>query len=212
MSRIAAGRREMPRTFEDFAVFAAPGLFVVLWASGFVGAKLGLPYAEPLTFLSLRMVAAVVLLGIIILFTRPAWLSRTEILHSAATGLLVHGFYLGGVYVSIEAGLPAALAVGLQPVLTSTIANRWLGERVVPRQWLGLGLGLIGVYLIVRDKATVGETTPFAWVAAAVALVSTTAGTLYQKRFGGGMDWRPAMCVQYAAAAILFVLGAALFG
>src|ERR1700735_5473306 len=139
MPGLAIEQKKAPRAAEDLAVFAAPGIFVVLWASGFIGAKLGLPYAEPLTFLWLRMMGAVLLLGIIILLTRPPMPSRAETLHSAATGLLVHGLYLGVVYVSIWNGLPAALSalvVGLQPLLTSTIANRWLGERVMPRQWL----------------------------------------------------------------------------
>src|ERR1700722_19581113 len=143
----------MPRTLEDFAVFAAPGVFVVLWASGFIGAKLGLAYAEPLTFLSIRMIAVMVLLGAVTLSTKPKWPSTTGLLHSIATGLLVHGLYLGGVFVSIENGLSAgliALVVSLQPVLTSTIANRWLGERVTSWQWFGLALGVAGVYLIVR--------------------------------------------------------------
>jgi drug/metabolite transporter (DMT)-like permease len=214
MPGLAIEQKKAPRAAEDLAVFAAPGIFVVLWASGFIGAKLGLPYAEPLTFLWLRMMGAVLLLGIIILLTRPQMPSRAETLHSAATGLLVHGLYLGGVYVSIWNGLPAALSalvVGLQPLLTSTIANRWLGERVMPRQWLGLALGLLGVYLVVRDRSSAGEATPFAWAASAAALIGITVGTLYQKRFGGGIDWRPAMGIQYAAAGILFFLGAATF-
>jgi drug/metabolite transporter (DMT)-like permease len=204
----------MPRTLEDFAVFAAPGVFVVLWASGFIGAKLGLAYAEPLTFLSIRMIAVMVLLGAVTLSTKPKWPSTTGLLHSIATGLLVHGLYLGGVFVSIENGLSAgliALVVSLQPVLTSTIANRWLGERVTAWQWLGLALGVAGVYLIVRDKATAGEATPLAWAASVVALLGITLGTLYQKRFGGGIDWRPGMCIQYGSAAILFTLGAFAF-
>jgi drug/metabolite transporter (DMT)-like permease len=204
----------MPRTLEDFAVFAAPGVFVLLWASGFVGAKLGLAYAEPLTFLSIRMIAAVVLLGIIIALTRPKWPSGAGMVHSAATGIMVHGLYLGGVFVAIENGVSAGLAalvVSLQPVLTSTIANRWLGERVVARQWLGLALGLAGVYLVLHEKTASGAATPFGWLAAAVALIGITIGTLYQKRFGGGMDWRPALCIQYAAAGILFSLGAFAF-
>ena len=204
----------MPRTLEDFAVFAAPGVFVVLWASGFVGAKLGLAYAEPLTFLSIRMIAVMVLLGAVTLSTKPKWPSTTGLLHSIATGLLVHGLYLGGVFVSIENGLSAgliALVVSLQPVLTSTIANRWLGERVTSWQWLGLALGVAGVYLIVRDKATTGDATPLAWAAGVVALLGITLGTLYQKRFGGGIDWRPGMCIQYGAAAILFTIGAFAF-
>jgi drug/metabolite transporter (DMT)-like permease len=89
--------------------------------------------------------------------------------------------------------------VGLQPLLTSTIANRLLGERVAARQWVGLILGLLGIYLVVQDKATTGGTTLLAWVAAIVALISITFGTIYQKRFGGGIDWRPGMLIQYAA-------------
>jgi drug/metabolite transporter (DMT)-like permease len=203
----------MPRTLENFAIFAAPWVFVVLWASGFIGAKFGLPYAEPLTFLSLRMMTVVLLLVVIILLTRPKWPGNAGMVHSAVTGLLVHGCYLGGVFVAIENGLPAGLAalvVSLQPVLTSTIANRWLGERVLPRQWLGLLLGLLGVYLVVREN-TVGSTAPLAWASIVVALIGITVGTLYQKNFGGGIDWRPGLCIQYAAAGLLFALGAMAF-
>jgi drug/metabolite transporter (DMT)-like permease len=204
----------MPRTLGDLAVFAAPGVFVLLWASGFVGAKLGLTYVEPLTFLSLRMGAVVALLVVIIALTRPKWPNGAGILHSVLTGLMVHGLYLGGVFVAIENGVSAGLAaliVSLQPVLTSTIANRFFGERVVARQWLGLALGLLGVYLVLYEKTAAGDATPFGWLAATVALLGITAGTLYQKRFGGSMDWRPALCVQYIAAGILFALGAFIF-
>ena len=204
----------MPRTFEDVAIFAAPGVFVVLWASGFIGAKLGLPYAEPLTFLALRMFGVVVLLGLFMLIAGAKWPGREGALDSYVTGVLMHALYLGGVYISIAKGLPAALSalvVGLQPLLTSTIANRLLGERVAPRQWVGLVLGLSGVYLVVQDKATVGAATPLAWIAAVVGLIAITIGTVYQKRFGSGIDWRPAMFIQYAAAGILFALGATAF-
>jgi drug/metabolite transporter (DMT)-like permease len=204
----------MPRTLEDLAVFAAPAVFVLLWASGFVGAKLGLGYAEPLTFLALRMGPVVVLLGAVMALTRPRWPSARDAGHSVIAGLLVHGLYLGGVFVAIENGLSAgmiALVVSLQPALTSTIANRWLGERVRFRQWLGLAFGILGVYLIVRDKATTGGATAFAWFAGAVALFGITVGTLYQKRFGGGIDWRPALGLQYAAAGLLFLFGAAVW-
>lgn len=110
----------MPRTLEDIAIFSAPAVFVVLWASGFIGAKFGLAYAEPMTFLSLRMIAVVLLLAIVIALTRPKWPDHAGILHSAITGALVHGCYLGGVFASIENGLSAgliALVVSLQPVL-----------------------------------------------------------------------------------------------
>jgi drug/metabolite transporter (DMT)-like permease len=204
----------MPRTFEDLAIFAAPAVFVVLWASGFIGAKFGLAYAEPMTFLALRMIAVVLLLGVVIVLTRPKWPDRAGVAHSAVTGALVHGCYLGGVFAAIENGLSAgliALVVSLQPVLTSTLANRWLGERVLPRQWLGLVFGIAGVYLIVHEKMAAGETTPLAWLFAMVALFGITVGTPYQKRFGGGIDWRPAFGVQYATAGILFALAALAF-
>ncbi len=204
----------MPRTFGDFAVFAAPAVFLLLWSSGFVFAKLGLQYAEPLTYLALRMIVVVVVLAIILVVTRPKWPNRAGLLHSAATGVMVHGLYLGGVFVSIENGLSAGLAaliVSLQPVLTSTIANRWLGERVVARQWLGLALGLLGVYLVMHEKTSSGGATPLAWFAVTAALIGITIGTLYQKSFGGGIDWRPALLIQYGAAGVLFCLGAFAF-
>ena len=98
----------MPRSFEDLAIFLAPAVFVVLWASGFIGAKFGLAYAEPMTFLSLRMIAVVLLLAIVMAFTRPKWPDRAGLFHSAVTGTLVHGRYLGGVFASIRTGCPPA--------------------------------------------------------------------------------------------------------
>lgn len=200
---------------EQAAIFCAPAVFVVLWSTGFIGGKYGLPYAEPFTYLSLRMIAVVAILGVVLLLTRPVWPSVAGLGHSAATGSLIHGLYLGGVFVAIDRGLPPALSaliVGLQPVLTSTLANRLLGERVVLRQWGGLVLGLVGVFLIVRGNVAGGAAAPpIAWVASAVALVGITAGTLYQKRFGGGIDWRCGLLFQYIAAGVMFGFGALLF-
>jgi drug/metabolite transporter (DMT)-like permease len=203
----------MQSPFEKFAVFAAPGVFVVLWASGFIGAKFGLPYAEPLTFLTLRMAFVGLLIGIVVVLTRPPWPNRDGVLHSAVTGVFVHGLYLGGVFVALQQHMPAgvvALVVGLQPLLTATLANRWLGERVIPRQWAGLVLGMAGVALIVQDKAA-GATTALGWTAAVVALIGITVGTLYQKHFGARIDWRPGFLIQYAAAGSVLALGALLF-
>jgi drug/metabolite transporter (DMT)-like permease len=189
---------------------AAPILFVVLWSSGFIGARLGLPYAEPMTFLSIRMIAVVTLLGLLILATRPPWLSAAGALHSVVVGLLMHGCYLGGVFIAIDHRLPtglAALVVSLQPILTATMANRLLGERVAARQWAGLLLGVAGVYLVVQSR-TVGDTSAAAWIAITVALVGITIGTLYQKRFGAGIDWRTGFLFQYAGAGTVFGLAA----
>lgn len=203
----------LKRSPEDLLVIAAPAVFVVLWSSGFIGTKAGLPYAEPMTFLSLRMIALVVLLGLLVVVTRPAWPSRADVLHNIVAGVLVHGLYLGGVFISIDQGLPAglsALIVALQPILTSTLANRWFGERVALHQWAGLVLGLVGVWLVVQDRAG-GNASPVAWIAIFIALLGITVGTLYQKRFAGGVDWRAGFFIQYVAAGLLFVLAAFAF-
>jgi drug/metabolite transporter (DMT)-like permease len=202
------------RSFEDVLVVAAPAVFVVLWSSGFIASKAGLPYAEPMTYLSLRMGAVVLVLGALVLIQRPAWPSRACILHNIVAGLCVHGLYLGGVFIAIYHGLPAglsALIVALQPILTSTLANRWLGERVVPHQWVGLFLGLVGVWLVVHERTGGGDVALIGWITVFVALIGITAGTLYQKRFASGVNWRIGLLVQYAAAGVLFVLGALLF-
>jgi drug/metabolite transporter (DMT)-like permease len=202
-----------PRSLEDVAILAAPAVFVVLWSSGFIGSKAGLPYAEPMTYLSLRMVALVLMLGAMVAIARPAWPSPACALHNVVAGVGVHGLYLGGVFISIDHGLPAGLAaliVALQPILTSTLANRWLGERVVLHQWVGLALGLVGVWLVVQERAA-GDATLTGWIAIFIALIAITLGTLYQKHFAGGVDWRIGLLVQYTASGALFVLAAFLF-
>ncbi|HET7678748.1 MAG TPA: EamA family transporter [Xanthobacteraceae bacterium] len=199
-----------PRSLEDIVVVAAPAVFVVLWSSGFIGTKVGVLHAEPMTFLSLRTGLLVLLLGALVLLSRPAWPSRARTLHNVVAGLCVHGLYLGGVTVSMDQGLPAGLAaliVALQPILTSTLANRWLGERVALHQWIGLVLGLAGVWLVVQER-TGGGGTLGAWIGIFIALIGITAGTLYQKRFAGGVDWRIGLLVQYAASGALFLAGA----
>ncbi len=122
-----------PIRMSHAAAAAAPVLFVVLWSSGFIGAKFGLPYIEPLTFLGLRMILVVLLLGTIALIAGARWPTRRRNRHSMVAGPLVHGMYLGGVFIAISQGVPAgisALIPGLQPILTSTIANRFMGETV----------------------------------------------------------------------------------
>jgi drug/metabolite transporter (DMT)-like permease len=196
------------------AIAAAPPLFVLLWSTGFIGARYGLPYIEPLTFLAVRMVFVVLILGLIALIARARWPSTNEIGHSVVAGALVHGLYLAGVFTAISQGVPAgisALIPGLQPILTSTIANRWMGEAVTRLQWLGLLLGLVGVALVLHDRAIVASGSTIGWVASFVSLLGITLGTLYQKRFCGRVDWRTGNLVQYAAACILFWIGAFAF-
>jgi drug/metabolite transporter (DMT)-like permease len=186
---------------------AAPMMFVLLWSTGFIGAKFGLPYIEPFTFLTLRMAFVVALHLAIVWLWRVRWPTAQEARHSAVIGLLVHGVYLGGVFLAIKQGVPAgisALIPGLQPILMSTIANRWLGERVSAIQWAGLALGLVGVALVLHDRSMIGSGTPLGWGASFASLIGITLGTLYQKRHSGSIDWRSGNLVQYAAAGLLF--------
>lgn len=186
---------------------ASGGLFVLLWSTGFIFAKLGLPYAEPFTFLALRFGIVALLMLAVALVARAPWPgSWREAGHIAVLGLLLHGAYLGGVFAAIGAGVPAgvaALIVGLQPLLTAAVVGPLLGERVSRRQWLGLVLGFGGVALVLTDKPVGGFGTAGGYLAAAVGLIGITAGTLYQKRFCRRMDRRSGAAIQYVAAALL---------
>jgi drug/metabolite transporter (DMT)-like permease len=196
------------------AIAAAPMLFVLLWSTGFIGARFGLPYIEPLTFLAVRMMFVVAVMTVIALIGRARWPRPPDIGHSLMAGSMVHGLYLGGVFTAISQGVPAgisALIPGLQPILTSTIANRFMGEKVSRLQWLGLALGLIGVLMVLHDRRIVAEGSGLGWIASFVSLIGITLGTLYQKRFCGGIDWRTGNTVQYIGAAVLFGIGSFAF-
>jgi drug/metabolite transporter (DMT)-like permease len=181
-------------------------VFVFLWSTGFIGSRLGKPYAEPLTFLSWRYLCLVTLLAVIALAARSPWpRARREVGHAAIAGLLVHGAYLGGVFCAIAAGVPLAtisLIVGLQPVLTALAAGPLLGERLAPLQWLGIALGFAGVVLVVAGKwgGTAGDLRGYLW--GAFALAGITAGTLYQKRFCGPIPMLTGGVIQYSAAGL----------
>jgi len=188
----------------------APALFVVLWSTGFIGAKLGLPYAEPFTFLTLRMAIVAVLLATIGFAQHAPWpKDRTSVRQIGLAGLLVHGGYLGGVYAAIYHGLSAglvALIVGLQPVLTAISAGLWFKEDVSSRQWVGLGLGLVGVALVVAGKVDMAGVSSAGLALAVLALISISAGTLFQKRYCQAMDFRTGGAIQYAATGIVLGL------
>ena len=204
----------VPMRLTNLAIASAPMLFVLLWSTGFIGARFGLPYIEPMTFLAVRMVFVVAIMTAIALIGQARWPRGREIGHSLVAGALVHGLYLGGVFMAISQGVPAgisALIPGLQPILTSTIANRFLGEKVTRLQWLGLVLGLIGVALVLHDRSIVLAGSPLGWVASFGSLIGITLGTLYQKRYCGRIDWRAGNTVQYAGALALFALAAFAF-
>jgi drug/metabolite transporter (DMT)-like permease len=204
---------QMTDRFDSFAARAAPALFVLLWSTGFIGTKYALEGAEPFTMQALRMSLVVVLLGVFAAMMRPVWPDRAGAAHSIVASILVHGFYLGGTAVAIAHSVPAGLSAlipGLQPVLTSTLANRFLGERVTPTQWFGLLLGLCGVVLVLHNRNFEGQSL-IGWAASGVSLVSITVGTLYQKRFCSHIDWRAGNLIQFVAVCIFFGLGALLF-
>ena len=203
----------MSKDLEKLAARAAPAIFVVLWSTGFIATKYVLDSAEPLSYLTIRMAVVVAMMTIIVAVAKPPWPDRAGIFHSVVAGILVHGFYLGGTAVAIAHTIPAGLSAlipGLQPILTSTLANRWLGERVAAVQWTGPVLGLAGVVLILHDRPMSGE-AGWGWLASGVSLVSITLGTLYQRRYCNKIDWRAGNLVQYIAVMIFFAIGAGLF-
>ncbi len=186
---------------------AAPVLFVLLWSTGFTGAKLGLPYAEPFTFLALRFAIVAALLAVLAALMRAPLPARAaDYGHIAVSGLLIHGIYLGGVFAAIHHGISAGVAaviVGTQPLLTAALAGPLLGERVRGVQWVGLTLGFTGVALVVSGNIEAAGTSVTGFVLSTAALLGITFGTLYQKRFCTTMDLRSGSCIQYVAAGVL---------
>lgn len=181
-----------------------PIFFVFLWSTGFIVAKFGLPYAPPLMFLLLRFTGVLALLLPAVLLLKAPW-PTGKIGHVALAGILLQAGYLSGVWVAIKLGMPAgvtALIVGMQPILTAVSAPL-IGESVRPRQWLGLVFGLAGVALVVYAKITMIGLS-FAAIALCVfALLSITAGTMYQRRFCPQFDLRTGTIVQFAASFIV---------
>ncbi len=192
-----------------------PWTFVFLWSTGFIGAKFALPYAPPVTFLLLRFGFVLALMLPIALALRAPWpATPAQVVHVSVAGVLLHGGYLAGVFTAIHAGMSAGLAaliVGLQPVLTAVVAAPLLRERVTPRQWLGLALGFGGVALVVAQGATLAGLTAFSGAMILIALLSITAGTVYQKRFCGAFDLRAGSVIQFVAAGLALAPFALLF-
>ncbi|MBC7940496.1 MAG: DMT family transporter [Chitinophagaceae bacterium] len=192
-----------------------PAVFVLIWSTGFVVARFAMPHAPPFTFLSWRYAISIVALLVWVRWARATWpASPRQWLHLAVIGLGVHAGYLGGVWAAVRGGIGAgtvSLIVGLQPVLTALwVAGAGVQggkdaqqHRVTARQWAGLGLGLAGLLLVVWRKLGLGEVTGFNLGLALVALLSITAGTLYQKRFVEPCDVRTANTVQLLAALVV---------
>lgn len=184
-------------------VAAMPAVFVLLWSTGFIVAKYASPYAPPLAFLLWRYASVVLVLLPVIAITRAPWpRNLASWLHVAVVGVLLQATYLGGVWWAIAAGVPAgasALIVGTQPLLTAFFAGA-VGERASARQWIGLVLGFGGVALVLSDRFTLQGVGPLPLAVNVLALAGITAGTLYQKRFGVGVDLRTGSAIQFGAS------------
>jgi drug/metabolite transporter (DMT)-like permease len=196
----------------------APGLFVLLWSTGFIGVKYGVPYAPPFYFLAIRMIIAALLLFIAISFLRKSQpITRSIIWPSTLIGLTLHGAYLGGCFFAVSRGMPAgvaALIVSLQPVLVSLFAAKYLNEPLKARAVFGLILGLIGLFVVVLPRINVTGASAISYVAisaSVIGLLGGTSGTILQKKYGGVIPTLAGTSIQYAATAIVLSIFALLF-
>jgi drug/metabolite transporter (DMT)-like permease len=182
---------------------------VAVWGSGYIATKIGLHYAAPFTFLSLRFLFGMLCLVPVLLLFRTKWpATGLEWAHLAVAGLLMHVVQLGGShyaqYLGMSAGV-AALIISCQPLVTALVAVRFMDEKLSPRQWAGVFLGLAGVVLVVWHKIDIREVTAASLAATLIALAGVTAGTLYQRIFNPHCDLKAAAAIQFAAAAAAFV-------
>lgn len=193
-----------------------PALFVVLWATGFIGAKYAMPHAEPFWFLAIRFAIAGLMLGTFAIFTGKTLPAKATVINALIAGTLIHGAYLACVFWAIRNGLPAgmsALIVGLQPILTTLLAGLVLGERTGPRHWIALGAGLAGVALVLWPKLTIASAgfNPATISASFLAVLSISAGTVWQKKTGGTADMVTGTAFQYAGAVLVTAILSLLF-
>ncbi|RWM10172.1 MAG: DMT family transporter [Mesorhizobium sp.] len=193
-----------------------PASFVVLWATGFIGARYAMPWAEPFTFLAIRFVIAAILFAGLAIVLGSLKATREEALHATVAGVLMHGVYLGAVFWAIHRGMPAgfsALIVGLQPLITAVLAGRFLGEAILPRHWAGLAVGLMGVVIVLWPKlgAVGGGVSAATLAASLVSVLGMSAGTIWQKRYASGGDLVSATMWQYVGGSIVMILGSLAF-
>lgn len=206
--------KPQPTTY--WLIAGAPALFVVMWATGFVVARLSAPHVEPLTFLSMRFPIAGLLFVIIALAMRAPWPRPRPALHAGIAGALLHGGYLGPVYWAVAHGMPAgvsALIIGLQPLITAILAARIVREDVGLRHWAGLAVGIAGVGLVVWPKLTLtalGGITPLTTAVTVLGALSISLGTVYQKRFATGLHLASGGAWQFVGASAVVIAGAAL--
>lgn len=187
-----------------------PATFVVLWATGFIGARYAMPWAEPFTFLGARFVIAAVLFAGLIVMLGSKKASRKEAMNAAVVGALMHGVYLGGVFWAIHRGMPAglsALIVGLQPLITAVMAGKALGEKILPRHWLGLTIGFAGVVIVLWPKlGALGSGITFeTLLASLISVIGMSAGTVWQKYSGSSSELVTGTFWQYVGGVAVVV-------
>ena len=193
-----------------------PALFVVLWATGFIGARYAMPWSEPFSFLAVRFALAALILLALALALRAKPLSRRQAAHAVLVGALVHGVYLGAVFWAIRNGMPAglsALIIGLQPLITAVMAGLALGEKVLPRHWAGLAIGFAGIVIVLAPKIgdAVGGVTVATLAACVFGVGAISAGTVWQKRCLAGADLVSGTLWQYVGATVVAAAGSLAF-
>lgn len=194
------------------AIWMSP-LFILIWSTGFIIARYGMPHSEPLTFLAIRFFGVILILMPCILWFKAPWPSKSQIVHLAIAGVLIQFGYLAGVWIAIRHGMPVgltALIVGLQPILTAVFVSL-LAEKITRSQWQGLFLGLFGVFLVLYaqiNTAGVNAQTIFFNI---TGLLSITVGTIYQKKYCAQFDLRTGSLIQFMTSLGLATIGAFLF-
>ncbi len=187
-----------------------PILFVLLWSTGFIGARYAMPWAEPFAFLAVRFGLSILLLGLVLVAVAWRPMAPGQATHAMIAGMLMHGVYLGGVFWAISNGMPAglsALIVGLQPLATAVLAASFLGERLTAKHWTGMALGLAGVVMVLMPKlGSLGGVTAATLSACLVSMLGMSAGTIWQKRFVSSGDLIVGTIWQYVGGAILALI------
>ena len=204
-------------TLKSTLIFFSPAIFVLLWSTGFIGAKLGAPWSNPFSFLLVRVIIVAVILGIVCAISRIKWPGLKPAFHSAIVGMLVHGVYLGCVFWTINNGMPAgisAIIVGLQPLLTAVLARFILKEAITSRHWIGFFIGIAGLILVLQPKFQITGTgiTLTATVVCLLSVIGIAIGTIYQKKYAANIDVRAGTFFQYIGTIPLMVIGVGIDG
>ena len=199
-------------SLKSFLIFCSPAIFVLLWSTGFIGAKLGSPWSSPFSFLLVRVIIVALILGIVCVISKIKWPGVKQTFHCAVVGILVHGVYLGGVFWAIKNGMPAgisAIIVGLQPLLTAILARYALKEILSIRHWIGFFVGICGLFFVLQPKFQIGGDgiTIVTTIACILSVIGITIGTIYQKKYVASIDIRTGTFFQYIGTIPLMMIG-----